>query len=72
MYDIFLSSSYPQLGLYIKYISLPFSIPPSPSYYSVAIFCKLGIDGFIGSIVLFIFMLIVQIIGIFLVDKVNM
>lgn len=41
------------------------------SYYSVAIFCKLGANGFIASIVLVILMLLTQVIGAaFLVDKV--
>ena len=47
-------------------------IPPDCSYYSVAIFCKLGVDGFLSTVVLFSLMLIVQIGGIFLVDKVRL
>lgn len=36
----------------------------------MAIFCKLGADGFIGTIVLLVLMLITQITGVFLIDKV--
>lgn len=36
----------------------------------MAIFCKLGANGFVASIVLVILMLLTQVTGIFLVDKV--
>ena len=59
MYDVFFDSV--------------FNLLISPcSYYSVAIFCKLGVDGFIGTIVLFVLMLLAQVGGIFLVDKVSL
>ena len=41
------------------------------SYYSVSIFCKLGVNGFLGTIVMFILMFFGQIAGVILVDKVN-
>ena len=41
------------------------------SYYSVSIFCKFGVDGFIGTIVMFVLMFFGQIAGVILVDKVN-
>ena len=44
---------------------------PPYSYYSVSIFCKFGVDGFIGTIVMFVLMFFGQIAGVILVDKVN-
>ena len=37
----------------------------------MSIFCKLGVDGFLGTIVMFILMFFSQIAGVILVDKVN-
>lgn len=40
------------------------------SYYSVSIFCKVGADGFIGTVVLYMVLLISQFLGALIVDKV--
>ena len=63
MYEMYFSN---YLSLTLKLLSYRLS-----SFYSVAIFFKLGVDGFLGSIVLFSLMLVAQIGGIFLIDKVS-
>ena len=57
-------------------MSIQGSLPNSPpyfsySYYSVSVFSKVGVDGFIGSLVLFVCMFTAQIIGLLAIDKVS-
>ena len=54
--------------------SPPF-LPPTSlpySYYSVSIFCKVGVDGFIGSLALSVSIFIAQLSGTLVIDKVDM
>ena len=51
--------------------ALPVSLLPFYSYYSVSIFSKVGVDGFIGSLVLFVCMFTAHIIGLLAIYKVS-